>query len=223
MPSARATRSRCARCTPRGDAEARGSGPYTSASRCAAAELTLRASTRRASATIRASINGYASARRPQWTRLGAVAHRRQHASRRAFASRGSAGLVKDRVVMPDAGLRPQPRRVTRGRSAGRATARPGRCTCRSSRRSRRQYAGEVQAHGTASGSWTAPSSTVQANARALRLARASSSSVRASTPRERSSSTAGTVTASGSGLDLRASLRGGWTAGAWRGRDRSR
>lgn len=205
-----------------GEAEARGSGRvHLGEPLRFAAELTLsRFNPARFGDYPRASINGYVKAhgdlgRRgtAQWriadsTLLG-----------EPFASSGSAGLVKDRVINADAwATLGRNRAAAKGSFGGPGDRAAWTLHVPELAALAPQYAGEVHAHGTASGTWKAPSSTVQANARALRLGENiffERASANASGTLENH---AGTVTASGSGLDLRASLQGGWKASAWRG-----
>jgi translocation and assembly module TamB len=137
----------------------------------------------------------------------------------RKLASRGSAGLVRERLVDADAWATLGENRATAKGSFGApgdrvawtlhvpdlAALAPG-------------FGGEIRASGTAGGTWKQPSAAVRAQATGLRLAEAlvfEHAALDASGTLEMHE---GNVSARGSDLDFKANLRGGWRANAWRG-----
>ncbi|HEX2334128.1 MAG TPA: translocation/assembly module TamB domain-containing protein, partial [Burkholderiales bacterium] len=136
-----------------------------------------------------------------------------------AFASAGSAELVKERIAKADAWATLGKNRATAKGSFGGprdelawtvhipdlASVAP-------------DFAGEIRARGTARGSWKEPVATVRAEASRLRLSEALAfdrAAVNGSGTLERHEAE---IAARNNDLDLKAKLRGGWRDDAWRG-----
>ncbi len=135
------------------------------------------------------------------------------------LASRGSARLVGERVTGADASVSLGANRATAKGSFGGPGERlawtlqlPDLATLDA------RFSGEIRAHGTASGSWKEPRVVVDAQASRLRLTDAlvfERATVKGSGTLEQHEAA---LAAAGKDLDFRASLRGGWRNGSWRG-----
>ncbi len=136
-----------------------------------------------------------------------------------AFASAGSADLVKERIARADAWATLGANRATAKGSFGGArdelawTLHIPELAALAA-----DFAGEIRARGTARGSWKEPLASVRAEASRLRLTEALTferASVSVSGSLERHE---GDLSAGSKDLDLKAKLRGGWRDDAWRG-----
>jgi translocation and assembly module TamB len=136
-----------------------------------------------------------------------------------AFASAGSADLVKERITRADAWARLGANRVTaKGAFGGPRDELAWTLHIPDLARLAEDFAGEIRAHGTARGSWKEPVATVRAEASRLRVTEALSferASVNASGSLERHEAE---IAARNNELDLKAKLRGGWRDDAWHG-----
>lgn len=136
-----------------------------------------------------------------------------------AFASAGSAELVKERIARADAWATLGANRATaKGSFGGPRDQLAWTAHIPELARLAGDFAGELRARGTARGSWKQPAATVHAEASRLRLTEALTfdrATVDASGTLERHE---GEITARNEDLDLGAKLRGGWRNDAWRG-----
>jgi translocation and assembly module TamB len=136
-----------------------------------------------------------------------------------AFASAGSAQLIKDRIAKADAWASLGKNRASAKGSFGAPhdelawTVHIPDLSAIAA-----DFAGEIRGRGTARGSWKEPQATIRAEASRLKLTetltfdRAAVNASGGLNPHQAE------VTASNSDLDLRAKLRGGWRDDAWRG-----
>jgi translocation and assembly module TamB len=136
-----------------------------------------------------------------------------------AFASAGSAELVKDRIAKADAWATLGKNRATaKGSFGGPRDELAWTAHIPDLAALAPDFAGEIRARGTARGSWKEPLATVRAEASRLRLTEALTldrATVSASGGVERHE---GEIAARNKDFDLKAKLRGGWRGSAWRG-----
>jgi len=136
-----------------------------------------------------------------------------------AFASAGTADLVKERIARADAwATLGANRAAAKGSFGGPRDELAWTLHIPELAALAGDFAGEIRARGTARGGWKHPVATVRAEASRLRLTEALTferASVNASGGLERHE---GEITAGNNDLDLKAKLRGGWIRDAWRG-----
>jgi translocation and assembly module TamB len=136
-----------------------------------------------------------------------------------AFASAGSAELVKERIAKADAWTTLGANRTTvKGSFGGPRDELAWTVHIPDLSAVAADFGGEIRARGTARGSWKEPVATVRAEASRLRLTEALTfdrASVNASGSLKRHE---GEISAKNNDLDLKAKLRGGWRDDAWRG-----
>lgn len=136
-----------------------------------------------------------------------------------AFASAGTAALVKERITSADAwAMLGKSRATANGAFGGPRDELAWTLHIPELAALAADFAGEIRARGTVRGSWKEPVATVRAEASRLRLTGALTfdrASVNASGSLERHE---GGISARNDDLDLKAKLRGGWRGEAWRG-----
>src|SRR5512134_3649179 len=136
-----------------------------------------------------------------------------------AFASAGSAELVKERIARADAWATLGANRATvKGSFGGPRDELAWTVQIPDLAALASDFAGEIRARGTARGSWKEPVATVRAEASRLRVTEALTFdrvTVNASGGLERHE---GELSAKNSDLDLKTKLRGGWRDNTWRG-----
>jgi translocation and assembly module TamB len=136
-----------------------------------------------------------------------------------AFASAGSADLVKERIAKADAWVTLGANRATaKGSFGGPRDELAWTVHIPDLAALAADFAGEIRARGTARGSWKEPVATVRAEASRLRLTEALTfdrAAVNGSGSQKRHEAE---IAARNKDLDLKAKLRGGWRNDAWRG-----